>query len=188
MAGKRKRTRHSASDHDQKRQKISKPSPGTGNSKDPIIKQTLLSRYYPQVLTLREYLFQRLPNTSKIRRKKILSVGRDPSEEGLSAFIDSTLVGVSVCTQASQKERWQQWTTFSQRADESASTFINLSSPGVFSQSEVRVNLSRSSHVLTVSRLLTLPSGYSSLKNMQQMDVFNICCVKDFRKISIPVP
>ncbi|TVY37815.1 Telomerase reverse transcriptase, partial [Lachnellula subtilissima] len=120
-----------------KRQKISKPSPATGNSKEHIIKQTLLSQYYPQVLTLREYLFQRLPKTSKIRRKKILSVGRDPSEEGLSAFLDSTLIGVSVCTQASQKERWQQWTTFSQRADESASTFINLNSPGVFSQSEI---------------------------------------------------
>ncbi|TVY37321.1 Telomerase reverse transcriptase, partial [Lachnellula occidentalis] len=137
MTGKRKRTRHSASDNDQKRQKISKPPPASGNSKDPTIKQTLLSQYYPQVLTLREYLFQRLPNTSKIRRKKILSVGRNPSEEGLSAFLDSTLVGVSVCTEVSQEERWHQWTTFSQRADESASTFINLSSPGVFSQSEI---------------------------------------------------
>lgn len=143
MAGKRKRTRHGhASDNDHKRQKNSRPSPGTGNSKDSIIKHTLLSQYYPQVLTLREYLFQRLPNTSKIRRKKIVSVGRDPSEESLSAFLDSTLVGVSVCTEVSQEERWHQWTTFTQRADESASTFINLSSPGVFSQSEVRVILS----------------------------------------------
>jgi telomerase reverse transcriptase len=140
MAGKRKRTRQNhASDGDQKRQKIPNSAQSSGNSKDPVIKQTLLAQYYPQVLTLREYLLQRLPNTSKIRKKKILSIGRDPSEQELSAFLDQTLIGASVCTEVSREERWHQWTTFSQRADESASTLINLSSPGVFSQSEVRI-------------------------------------------------
>ncbi|TVY53989.1 Telomerase reverse transcriptase, partial [Lachnellula suecica] len=110
--------------------------------KEPIIKQALLAQYYPQVLTLREYLLQRLPNASKIRRKKISSVGRHPApenaelEQWLAAFLDQTLIGVSVCKEVSREERWKQWTTFSQRADESAST-LNLSSPGVFSQSEL---------------------------------------------------
>lgn len=138
MPGKRKRTRpNHLPDSSQKRQKISP------TARDPIIKQALLPYYYPQVLTLREYLLRRLPNTSKIRRKKIISVGRNPPpenlepEERLSAFLDKTLVGVSMCHEVSREERWAQWTTFPQRADESASTLPSLSAPGVYSQSEV---------------------------------------------------
>lgn len=156
MAGKRKRTRQShAHDGDPKRQKISNSAQGSGNSKDHAIKQTLLAQYYPQVLTLHEYLLQRLPNTSKIRRKKISSVGRDPSEQPLSSFLDQTLIGISTSTDASKSERWSQWTTFSQRMDESASTLINLSSPGVFSQSDVRFPTPvNNKHQLTTTQIV----------------------------------
>jgi len=140
MAGKRKRTRPNAQEGGQKRQKISDP---LQSSKDPIIKHALLAQYYPQVFTLREYLLRRLPNTSKIRRKKIASVGRNPSaehrelEEELARFLDQTLVGESVCLEVSKQERWSQWISFSQKVDDSVSTLVNLSSPGVYSQSEV---------------------------------------------------
>lgn len=144
MSGKRKRTRPNQTHNDgQKRQKISHPLQSGSNSKDPIIKHALLAQYYPQVFTLRGYLLQRLPNTSKIRRKKILSVGRRLTdenrelEEELAAFLDQTLVGESVCREVSKAERWTQWKSFSQRADDSASTLISLSSPGVYSQFEV---------------------------------------------------
>jgi hypothetical protein len=46
------------------------------------------------------------------------------------------LVGVSKHKGVSQEERWQQWTTFSQKADDSVS-FANQSGVGIFSQSEV---------------------------------------------------
>ncbi|PBP22858.1 putative telomerase reverse transcriptase protein [Diplocarpon rosae] len=136
MAGKRKRKRPGQRwEGDQKRQKVSS-SHGT----EPLVKQALLAKYYPQVMTLREYLVSKLPSTSKIRRKKIRSVGRRPedkeSEQQLSRFLDQTLIGVSTFKEASQNERWKHWATFSQRSEDSTS-FANLSGVGSFSQSEL---------------------------------------------------
>ncbi|PBP24578.1 Telomerase reverse transcriptase [Diplocarpon rosae] len=136
MAGKRKRKRPGQGcEGDQKRQKVSS-SHGT----EPLVKQALLAKYYPQVMTLREYLISKLPSTSKIRRKKIRSVGRRPedkeSEQQLSRFLDQTLIGVSTFKEASQDERWKHWATFSQRSDDSTS-LVNLSGVGSFSQNEL---------------------------------------------------
>jgi telomerase reverse transcriptase len=136
MPQKRKRTRQTPQSSGQKRQKTSNPQ----NSKEPIIKHALLAHYYPHIFTLREYLLRRLPHTSKIRRKKILSIGRNADaelEEELGKFLDQTLIGESVCLEVSRQERWSQWVSFSQKGDDSVSTLVNLNSPGVFSQSEV---------------------------------------------------
>jgi len=140
MAGKRKRHAH-GTEGDHKRQRVSGPSSG----KDPVVKHAVLSKYYSQVVSLREYILTKLPASSKIRRKKILSVGRKtPSQSGdaesdrkLSEFLDQTLVGVLKNIDVPQDERWRQWTAFSQRADDSVSTLANLSGTGVFSQTEV---------------------------------------------------
>lgn len=141
MAGKRKRRRSGRGDRgdqgDSKRQRIS----GALNSKDPIVKQAVLAQYYPRVLSLRQYLLSKLPSASKIRKKKILSVGRSPRPDGkdetvFSNFLDQTLVGVIEQKEVSSEERIQQWTSFSQRAD--TSDFANLSGVSIFSQSEVR--------------------------------------------------
>jgi telomerase reverse transcriptase len=139
MAGKRKRMRSKNSmESDQKRQKIA----ANTNSKDPIIKHALLAQYYPQVLSLREYLLSKLPTASKVRRKKILFAGRrsdsKQSDKNLARFLDETLIGVCDGHGISHQDRWRQWTAFSQKADESA--FANLSGVGVYSQSEVRVD------------------------------------------------
>jgi telomerase reverse transcriptase len=140
MAGKRKRTRPGI-ESDQKRQRIS----SNPNGKDPVVKQALLAQYYPQVCSLREYLLFKLPATSRIRRKKILNLGRKQSLDNgkdcsaFSDFLDCTLVGVLKCNDASSEERIQQWTSFSQRANTSDSTFANMSGAGNFSQSEVSV-------------------------------------------------
>jgi len=136
MTGKRKRARpkHRA-ECGPKRQKLSDSS----NSKDAVVKQALLAQFYPQVLSLREFLISKLPPSSKIRRKKILSVGKkreSETDQKLSKFLDQTLVGVSKHKGVSQEERLQQWTTFSQRADDSVS-FANTTGVGIFSQSEV---------------------------------------------------
>ena len=134
MAGKRKRKRSGQSEGDQKRQK-------TYSNNALVVKDSLLAKYYPQVLTLREYLLSKLPKTSKVRRKKIISVGKKSNdkqtEQELSRFLDQTLIGVSNFKEASQDERWEQWSTFSQKQDDSVVSFANLSGVGTYSQTEV---------------------------------------------------
>jgi telomerase reverse transcriptase len=129
-----------------KRQKIT----GSLRGSDPPVKDALLAQYYPTVLSLREYLLSKLPRTSKIRKKKILGVGRKSSAETgdlqddtdedrvLADFLGRTLVGVSTY-EISQEERAEGWNTFSQRGDTSISTIGNLSGGGLFSQSDVSV-------------------------------------------------
>jgi len=141
MAGKRKRNRPGHDGGGDKRQKIS----GGFNGKDPVVKHAVLAQYYPQVFTLREYLLSKLPATSKVRRKKIVSVGKKPQSDGitddLASFLDRTLIGVLKYKDASPEERLKQWATFSQRLDTSDSDLTNLS--GIeFSQSEVRRRIS----------------------------------------------
>lgn len=142
MAGKRRRTRHGI-EGDQKRQKIS----GNTNGKDPVVKQALLAQYYPKVFSLREYLLSKLPTTSKIRRKKISKLGRHHDlgngehQSSLAQFLDQTLIGVLKDDGVPREERVQQWSSFSQRADILDSNFGDLSGAGVFSQSEVSVDI-----------------------------------------------
>ncbi|KAL1981064.1 hypothetical protein VTN96DRAFT_3129 [Rasamsonia emersonii] len=75
----------------------------------------VLSRYYPRVVTLRQYLLEQLPSSSRARRRRIASLGRQQTstvkapftDEGLDKqdhgsddnsalvdLLDSTLVGV----------------------------------------------------------------------------------------------
>jgi telomerase reverse transcriptase len=141
MARKRKRTRpNHAIEGDQKRQKIA----GDPSTKDAVVKQAVLAQFYPQVLSLREYLLSKLPANSKIRRKKILLVGKKPdagdADRKLSSFLDATLVGVSKCKELPLEERWKQWTTFSQRPEDSTVS-ADRSGLGAYSQSEVGILL-----------------------------------------------
>jgi telomerase reverse transcriptase len=138
MGRKRKRA-GKGHEGDEKRQRIG----GQKDGKEPIVKQVLLARYYQHISTLREYMLSKLPPHSKVRRKKILSIGKkgfgdEEDGEKLLRFLDQTLVGtISIQNEQSARQRWQQWTTFSQRADESISTLANLNGPSQFSQSEV---------------------------------------------------
>jgi telomerase reverse transcriptase len=141
MAGKRKRTRpNHAIEGEQKRRKIA----GDSTTKDAVVRQAVLAQFYPQVLSLREYLLSKLPANSKIRRKKILLVGKKPdagdADRKLSAFLDATLVGVSKCKELPLEERWKQWTTFSQKPEDSTVS-ADRSGLGVYSQSEVGILL-----------------------------------------------
>lgn len=111
-----------------------------------LVKQALLSQYYPKVLTLREYLLSKLPASSKIRRKKISAVKRrircdrgddtELDDPCLAEYLDQTLVGVQE-EESPKDERWKQWTCFSQRADNSESTVRSSDGDGDCSQSEV---------------------------------------------------
>jgi len=142
MAGKRRRSRPGqGTEGDSKRPRLS----GACNGKDPVVRTALLAQYYPQVFSLREYLISKLPPTSKIRRKKILSVGRRPQwgvgehDQTLADILDNTLVGVSKYNAVSPEERLKQWSSFSQCLDTSESNLTNLGGTGVFSQSEVGI-------------------------------------------------
>ncbi|KAI8219574.1 Telomerase reverse transcriptase [Colletotrichum sp. SAR 10_77] len=64
------------------------------------VRQSVLLQYYDNVQNLREYLLSRLPSSSRLRRKKIASIGLSrtslakealPAEADLSKLLDSTL-------------------------------------------------------------------------------------------------
>ncbi|KAH8603106.1 hypothetical protein B0O99DRAFT_20989 [Bisporella sp. PMI_857] len=139
MTVKRKRNRHgSGNGGDSKRQRISDQM----ISKDSVVKQAVLSQYYTQVVSLRRYLLSKLPPTSKLRRKKILSFDKRKQPDSIvdasfSRFLDQTIVGVRTCRDVSFQERSEKWVSFSQRVDTSDSTFTNLTGIGIYSQSEV---------------------------------------------------
>ncbi|CAD6447834.1 90dde13d-292a-4651-93b4-1c553ad6b48e [Sclerotinia trifoliorum] len=130
-----------------KRQRTS----GDCYSKDPPVKQALLNKYYPNVLCLRDYLLSKLPVSSKVRRKKLLSVGRKASaniqyqdgDDGededrvLGDFLDGTLIGVSSNNGLSQEDRLKEWVSFSQRGDVSVSNIADSNCTNVYSQSEI---------------------------------------------------
>lgn len=108
------------------------------------VKKDLLLQHYPVVSTLREHVLSRLPDTSKIRRKKIAALGSsiDASaiEKQLAHVLDSTLVGISASTSTksdSEEATWQQWLSFSQRGDESYVTISNGIAASIAKQSEV---------------------------------------------------
>lgn len=136
MAGKRKRNRPGRENGVNKRQRIS----GGFDPKDPVIKQAVLAQYYVKVVSLRDYLLSKLPASSKIRRKKILLVKQENTneEDDFANFLDQVIIGVSSQQEISTKERIQHLATFSQRID--TSDIGNTSGIGGFSQSEVRFN------------------------------------------------
>ncbi|RFU33620.1 hypothetical protein B7463_g2724, partial [Scytalidium lignicola] len=142
MGGKRKRKRPCHLTKDAPGEKCQRIGPGSA-PKDPLVKQAVLAIYYPKVCTLREYLISKLPPGSKIRRKKILSIGRQSkagSEEEhayLASFMDRCLVGVLQNADVSETERLKQWATFSQRGENSVSGFADYSGATSFSQPEI---------------------------------------------------
>ncbi|KAJ0418074.1 hypothetical protein BJY00DRAFT_288566 [Aspergillus carlsbadensis] len=59
----------------------------------------VISQYYRQVVTLRQYILQRIPQSSKGRRRRIAAIQSDgthsgTNEESLAHLLGTTLVGV----------------------------------------------------------------------------------------------
>jgi telomerase reverse transcriptase len=116
------------------------------SSSEGLVQKSLLSQYYPKILTLREYLLSKLPPSSKVRRRKIAaftcceqftrSDEAELEDISLSRYLDQTLVGVGERFETFKDERWKQWTSFSQRPNNSEST-IRSGGDGECSQSEV---------------------------------------------------
>ncbi|KAL4968064.1 telomerase reverse transcriptase [Aspergillus stella-maris] len=113
MGQKRKRPRK---DDPSRATSSQQPTGGTPRSLDaklyqePGITETshpVISLYYRQVVTLRQYILQRIPRSSKARRRRIAAVSRSDavndgsvvaprtSEQDLAELLDTTLIGVS---------------------------------------------------------------------------------------------
>jgi hypothetical protein len=105
----------------------------------------VISLYYPRVLTLRQFLLQHLPSSSKSRRRRILSLrgfaadNKNASDQrhdvqSLANFLDTTLIGVpKESVPAVDSSRQRDFAAFSQSQDTSQSSDTGPSCP----QSEV---------------------------------------------------
>ncbi|CAM1506740.1 Fc.00g063810.m01.CDS01 [Cosmosporella sp. VM-42] len=128
---KRKKTNDDASIA--KKQRIS--------SSDTPVRRDLLERCYASVTTLREHILSKLPGGSRLRRKKITSLGQGENlgetETRLSHLLDTSLVCIHKLQHDTQDARWEQWLSFSQKGDESYVSISNGISGCEFSQSEI---------------------------------------------------
>lgn len=126
-----------------------------------VLKHALLAQYYPNILTLRQYVLASLPASSKIRRKKISALGKtdqaaaedahpavqesekDPDHirASLAKLLDTTIVATHVYPTAfaeSQPDgRFQRWTDYSQKGDDSHVTLSGGGAGAVYCQTEV---------------------------------------------------
>lgn len=107
---------------------------GSHSSVNLPVQHPVLSQYYPHVRSLREYIIAQLPSSSRIRRRKISSVGfaiKYPDsplpdvERSLGALLDTTLVGFAKPTTEEEGYRMDGWRNFSQRGNESYVTLSN---------------------------------------------------------------
>jgi telomerase reverse transcriptase len=116
-----------------------------------VVKHALLAQFYSEVQTLRQYALSRLPASSRIRRRKIASVGlgKPPSDQphtddelALGALLDSTVVARRHHRdgEAGLEHRWEQYVAFSQKSDESNVTLSDGLKGSMYSQAEVSRN------------------------------------------------
>lgn len=126
-----------------------------------VVKHALLAQYYPVILTLRQYLLDSLPASSKIRRKKVSAVGKadqaaaedartgtqDSQDDlgniraSLARLLDTTLVATrtypSAFKEAQSDGRLQKRVECSQKADDSSVTLSGGVAGAVYCQTEV---------------------------------------------------
>lgn len=109
------------------------------------IKHAVLSQYFFRILTLRDYVLQSLPSTSKVRRKTLASIGLQMSadaegintEHSVGSLLDTTLVGLAQHPAGEPNNHQHQGTNWTQTADESYITLSGGLAESSFSQSEV---------------------------------------------------
>lgn len=111
------------------------------------VRHTLLQQHYDVVQTLRGYLLSKLPGSSRLRRKKIAALGKDQARWAriqdhdivpeLSSLLDTTLVCTQHRPKAQADSRWEQWQSFSQKADDSVVSLSGGLAQATSSQSEV---------------------------------------------------
>ncbi|KAF2969504.1 hypothetical protein GQX73_g4071 [Xylaria multiplex] len=138
MARPRKRKRPTSVDEFLTNAPVSKKQKvRNGNSQSSVSSRSqhpVLCQYYPHVQSLREYIITQLPPSSKIRRRKVSSIGivtkpfdapLSDAERSLGSLLDTTLVGHSNFTTEEVPHRMDEWKNFSQKGDESYVTLSN---------------------------------------------------------------
>ncbi|RGP76336.1 telomerase reverse transcriptase [Fusarium sporotrichioides] len=111
--------------------------------RDTPVKRDLLDRCYDKVTTLREYILLKLPPRSRIRKKKIASVGEGNDvgelERNLSRLLDTSLVCFADEQNVNDDDdtRKKQWNEFTQRGDESHVSLSDGIAGSVFSQNDI---------------------------------------------------
>lgn len=111
------------------------------------VRHTFLQQHYDVVQTLRGYLLSKLPGSSRLRRKKIAALGKDQAPWAriqdhdiipeLASLLDTTLVCTQHHPEAQVDSRWEQWRSFSQKADDSIVSLSGGLAQATSSQSEV---------------------------------------------------
>lgn len=135
MAKGKKRKQH---DNDASKHENFTPSP----SETPV-QRDLLTQYYDSVTTLRTYVLASLPRTSRLRRKKVLSLSSGPGsselENQLAKLLDTAIVCSVKANIPRDDVRWAQWVAFSstQRHDDSTVTISGGLADSRFCQSEI---------------------------------------------------
>ncbi|KAM3433002.1 hypothetical protein MY4824_006262 [Beauveria thailandica] len=103
------------------------------------LNRDLLDIFYPHCASLRRYILASLPQASRLRRRKIESLGSNPDrctiEKDLCQLLDSTLVCYRQLTPEASDNRWEQWLSFSQKGEDS-SVSLTGTSP-IYSQAEI---------------------------------------------------
>ncbi|KAI2468813.1 hypothetical protein F4781DRAFT_251659 [Annulohypoxylon bovei var. microspora] len=146
--------------------KKGKTQPETNQQSVPVQAQhAVLNQFYPQVLTLRNYVLSKLPATSRLRRRKVTAVGiinkssnssLSDVERSLGVLLDNTLIGIPGGLQSPEDQLLVGWKSFSQKGDESYVTLSNGVAGFVETQALVRPGfLSRihKIHLITIECL-----------------------------------
>ncbi|POS72887.1 telomerase reverse transcriptase [Diaporthe helianthi] len=129
---------------------------GTAGNLQPaaVVKHALLAQYYPVTLTLRQYVLKSLPASSKIRRRKIDAVGEadqaaaqdaqtgaQHSDDDLARLLDTTLVAAhshpTSFKEAQPDGRFQRWSEYSQKVDDSRVSLSGVASSPEYCQTEI---------------------------------------------------
>ncbi|KAF4996024.1 hypothetical protein FGRMN_4772 [Fusarium graminum] len=112
----------------------------TFGSKTPV-RRDLLERCYGRVTTLREYVLSKLPQGSRLRRKKVACIGQGHDvgeiENELSILLDTSLVCLADKQCDGDDTRWEQWLMFSQKEDESYVSLSDGITGSIYSQHEI---------------------------------------------------
>ncbi|ETI28779.1 hypothetical protein G647_01230 [Cladophialophora carrionii CBS 160.54] len=110
MARKRK-CPETTSNRAQKRAKSANRDQNGVRERSPYLHHSVLSSFYPQVCTLRNYLLAGLPTSSRVRRRKLTGFGKDEA----TSILDTCLVGLLTQPSISVREsRRIEFATFTQ--------------------------------------------------------------------------
>jgi hypothetical protein len=133
-----------------------KASDSALDSKARPLSPRVLSFCYLEVLSLRQFLINSLPSTSRVKRRKLTTVVLDDASD----FLDTTFVGISRKTKSNTEgERRREFVTFTQ--SQQRSTRSSNATPEEDHLAEVSPNLSSPASMVQLADVL-LPTVFEA--------------------------